>query len=142
MQQIKLVLLFLCVIIFSACGEVAPEPAKLNADNCEHCKMTIADPKFVAEFINSKGRIYKFDDVYCLIEFNKQKGEEAGARLYVADYVNNNTFIEVANANYCRGGNIKSPMGGNVAAFADKTAAQDFATKTQSEIVSWSEVNK
>ena len=33
------------------------------------CKMTLVDKKFGAEVVTKKGKVYKFDDLNCMIKF-------------------------------------------------------------------------
>ena len=45
------------------------EKINLGKDQCAECKMTIADPKFGAEIVTKKGKVYKFDDTHCIAVF-------------------------------------------------------------------------
>ena len=89
------------VMYLTACNSFNPEPIKLNVDNCEHCKMTVADLRFAAELITEKGRVYKFDDIDCLISYKNEKSLN-NAAYFIADYDNPQTFLkaEVHHKNY------------------------------------------
>lgn len=58
--------LVVLVSFFTSCSTVEPTPIKLNTDNCDYCKMTIADLRFASELITEKGKVYKYDDLSCL----------------------------------------------------------------------------
>ena len=45
--------------------------------------MKISDGKFGAELITSKGRIYKFDDMHCMISYHK-KSEQQIFNLFIS----------------------------------------------------------
>ena len=91
--------------------------------------MGIEDPKFATELITEKGRIYKFDDLNCMQSYATENAEQVGqAKLFVPDFLTNELF-PLEKATLITGGAIKSPMNGNVAAFIDKTKAQEEAQK-------------
>ncbi|HRI01490.1 MAG TPA: nitrous oxide reductase accessory protein NosL [Saprospiraceae bacterium] len=115
--------------IFS-CAPSGPEEIKINKDNCSHCKMTIADAHFGAEVITDKGKVFKFDDLRCLIDFIAENPNAVYKSKYVHDFTSNNVLIPVESAHFLQGGSIHSPMGGNTAAF--KSA--DEAKKVQNEL--------
>lgn len=104
--------------------------------------MTIADAKFVAELITSKGRIYKFDDIHCMMEYAKANAQLKDAKYYIADFSAPENFIISSDAYYIKGDNVKSPMGGNIAAFADKEAAHSNGLKLGATEISWEAINK
>jgi copper chaperone NosL len=138
----KHALLLLPLFLMAACGETKPVQAKLNVDNCDYCKMTIADAKFVGELITSKGRLYKFDDIACLRDFHNEHPNENGVKLFVADFGNPERFLPVENAVFVNGEQISSPMGGNMAAFENNKAAEQFAATRSGQIVLWNDIQK
>lgn len=127
------------LLLFS-CGEAKPEPAQLNIDNCDNCKMTIADAKFVAELITPKGRVYKFDDISCLQRYRKKNPDKEGTRLFVANFEKIDQFLPVDKAIFVFGEQINSPMGGNMIAFDNKKSAEDFSTTRIAQIIMWSDI--
>lgn len=119
------------LIFFCGCNPKS-EKIDLGKDNCAECRMTIVDPKFGAEIVTKKGKIFKFDDVHCLATFMERRGVEMNdihQTLFV-DYNHNADFIKVSAAEFVVSSQLKSPMGGNAAAF--KTAAE--AKKKAAEI--------
>lgn len=115
--------------LFFSCSPKGPEKINFGKDQCELCKMGIEDPKFATELITEKGRIYKFDDLNCMQSYATENAEQVGqAQLYVPDFITNELF-PLEKATLITGGAIKSPMNGNVAAFIDKTKAQEEAQK-------------
>lgn len=130
------------VLLLSACSNAKPTPLIVNKDQCEFCKMTVADNRFGAESISKKGRIYKFDDIKCMIAFNKANEKINMTQQYVIDYSSKNQFIQVNKAWYIIHESIKSPMGSNTAAFAIKEAAMAQAKSISAELISWEQLNK
>lgn len=133
---------FLCFSLLS-CDPAKPEPIKLNSDNCDNCGMTISTPEFAAVLFTAKGRTYKFDDISCLLEYKTDNKEKAsGAELFVANYIDGNQLLPVENAVYIQGENLKSPMGGNIAAFKNKESANKYASQFSAELTEWNSINK
>ena len=120
---IPLLLLFAC--------QVEPEPIAFGKDACEHCRMLIMDPKFGAEIVTEKGRIYKFDDVNCKRNFIAENGlsEENIKYNLVIDFSEPQTLINAERAFYVRSEEIKSPMGSQIAAFNSAEAAQQMLSR-------------
>jgi len=136
----KVVTTVLLLFLFSACGNTQPEKLVLNKDQCEFCKMTVADARFGAEAISDKGRIYKFDDLNCMILFNKANQKIALKQYFVNDYTADNHLIDATKAWYVKHETIKSPMGSNTAAFAQKVAAENLAKSAAVSIISWENI--
>jgi copper chaperone NosL len=98
--------------------------------------MTIVEPKFGAEIVTKKGKVYKFDDTHCIAVFLERRGVEL-SNIYKTLFVpyNGGEFIEVSSAEFVVSSQLKSPMGGNAAAFknaaeAEKVSAQIPGSKT------------
>jgi copper chaperone NosL len=133
------------IILFSlfSCEPTKPDAIKLNSDNCDNCGMTISNPKFAAVLFTTKGRTYKFDDISCLLDYKNDNKEKAiGAGLYVSNFLNDNNLMPAEIAVYIKGDNVKSPMGGNIAAFENKESANTYAVDLLAEFTDWDTINK
>jgi copper chaperone NosL len=119
-------LLYLIPMMMLMACKVDPEPIDFGKDACDHCKMVIMDPKFGAEIITEKGRIYKFDDVNCKINYIDENNiaEENLTYNLVIDFSEPQTLINADRAYYVKSEEIKSPMGSQIAAFNSEDAAQ------------------
>ncbi len=135
-------LILLTAITLSACANSGPEPIALNKDNCEFCKMTIAEGKFGCEVITAKGRVYKFDDLSCLMEYKSENATKELKSVYVSDYTKNNVLLAAENAFYINSEEINSPMGGGFAAFADEKTALEYADKLDAKMLNWKNINE
>ncbi|WP_316815725.1 nitrous oxide reductase accessory protein NosL [Pedobacter nyackensis] len=113
------VLLLLSFITLMASCSVEPKPIKVGTDACSFCKMGVVDKRFGAELITKKGKIYKFDDLHCLLAFTKENVEKNAdiARMYLVDYEEPHGFIELEKAFLFKSEAFRSPMGSDVAAF-------------------------
>ncbi len=136
-----LVALLPLVFLLSSCS-TQPEPFKAGTDNCHFCKMGISDTRFGGEIVTKKGKIYKFDDLHCLVSFLKGGGEEEKniSQTVTVLFEKPNSFLDVKKASFVISPELKSPMGSNAAGFSDNSAAQNFARGKQAETVTWSQL--
>ena len=131
------VLLFMLSLSFLSCAKTEAVPLKLNVDSCDFCKMNIADGKYGAEIITQKGRVYKFDDIMCMINYGNENLGSNTKSYYVNDYSQDNVLIPAESAFFLSGGAIHSPMRGNIAAFSSEKEAMQFGKKLNAEPISW-----
>jgi copper chaperone NosL len=132
--------ILLPLLLLSSCSPAEPEPIKINSDHCDNCKMMISDLKFAAELVTSKGRIYKFDDLSCLLNF--QKDHKIDYKLILLfDYNSPDEFEQASALYFVKSQNLKSPMGGNTAAFINLQAAENFAKENSALITRWDNLN-
>ena len=108
-------------LLLSSCT-VEPEPLQYGSEPCHTCKMTLMDKKFGAELVTKKGKIYKFDDINCMLAFYNSGEIEARDFAYklVVDFAQPGTLIDAADAFYLKSASIKTPMASQMAAFAHK----------------------
>lgn len=137
------VTVLLLVVLVSSCN-TGPEAIAVGKDNCYFCKMTISDAKCGAEIVTKKGKLYKFDDIHCLLSFNKAKMIEAAEikDIYLADYAGTHTLINVKESFLLEGGDIKTPMNGNVIAFKSNDEMKPFLKSLNAKETSWQELTK
>ncbi|WP_202912417.1 nitrous oxide reductase accessory protein NosL [Sphingobacterium olei] len=135
-------LLFLSV---QACNSSAgPKPIRYGQDQCAYCKMTVSDARFGTQLVTKKGRAYNFDDVQCMIAFVKEgtvkRDDVAG--FYLPDYSNDNELLPAEKMLLLKSESLKSPMRGNIAAFAtEKDLAQARAQHT-GDVLTWDDLWK
>ena len=100
-----------------------PQPIRYNADNCDYCKMTFTDKRFGGEVCTKKGKVYKFDDIHCLLESLKTgtpaRADIAG--IYLVDF-NGGPWLQAEHAFLFHSDSFHTPMNGNVAAFSAEDA--------------------
>lgn len=141
MKNYTLFLSIALAVMLGACATTEPEPVKLNIDNCEYCKMTIADLRFASELITEKGRVYKFDDLKCMVSY-RTENSLSNATYFVSDYNKPENLIKAVNAVFVTSEKVQSPMNGNVAAFSQKADAEKFAQEKQATVADWEQVNQ
>lgn len=127
----------------SSCN-TKPEVIQVGVDNCYFCKMTISDKKFGAELVTKKGKVFKFDDVLCLISFHKIKSidEQEISSIYLVDFNNTQQFLHSTEAKLLKSESLRSPMNGNIAAFGNENDLQKARKQFNGAQVNWSELFK
>lgn len=125
------------LMLVTSCTQAGPKIISINTDQCEFCKMTITDAKFASQLVTAKGRVYVFDDLKCLTNYKKAQPQPETSQFYVADFLNPTTFLLIKNSTLISSQDIKSPMGGGIAAFADAKSAEPYLEQYQAAITSW-----
>ena len=103
--------------------------------------MILADNKFGAEIVTTKGKVYKFDDVNCLIKFkdNEMQNIEL-AHILVINYANPEQLINAKDAYYLKSPQINSPMASNIAAFESKDEMDAVEKELGGIYMTWGEL--
>jgi len=127
--------------LFSACS-TKPQPFETGKDNCHFCKMAITDTRFGGEIITKKGKVFKFDDMHCLVSFLKNGGEAESniSKTLTVLFEKPNNFLDVKKAVFIASAELRSPMGSNTAGFEGKAAAENFLKGKQGEILTWQQL--
>jgi copper chaperone NosL len=133
MPQSRILTFIFCLlssVTLLTCG-VSPKPINYGRDECEHCRMMITDNKYGAEVITSKGKVYKFDSIECLVGYGLEIniiGDYENTFL-VTNFSKPENLIDARSAFYIHNDNFRSPMGLNVSAFGRKAESQEFLSK-------------
>ena len=127
-------------LLFS-CGGTGPHPIKLNVDSCDFCRMTVSDGKFGAEIVTKKGRVIMFDDLSCMVSYIRENDAENIGRYYICDFPEENQLTDATTAWYVKHDKLRSPMGGNTAAFSSRSAADEFAAAHGAEVADWQSIS-
>lgn len=138
----KFALTLLVTLFFVAC-HTGPQPLVPGKDECYFCKMPVADIKFGAEIITAKGKIYKFDDVGCMLHFLKEglAAEEKVEKILAVNYNNSQKLMDVHEAVFLKSSDIHSPMNSGIAAFESRSEAESLHKETPSEVLTWQQLS-
>jgi copper chaperone NosL len=136
-----LLLLFFLILLSTSCGG-NPEPINYGHDECEFCRMLITDNRYGSEIVTDKGKVFKFDEVSCMIEYALVKNliGDANHKFLVTDFSKPETFTDAPSAVYVHNEDFRSPMGLNVSAFGDASAREKFVLDNGGETLSWVEI--
>lgn len=143
-QPAKVTLASLLLPIALLSCTVKTEPFKYGKDTCHFCKMGIIDPKFGGEIVTKKSKVYKFDDLVCMVRFLESGAvaEKEIDKKVVINYEKENDFIDVTSATFILSPGFRSPMGSNTAAFSSLPAAQKNAAGKEGKLLSWDDLYK
>lgn len=132
-------------IIFLMSCTIEPEAINYGKDNCQFCKMTIMDSKYGCEVVTQKGKVFKFDDVSCLIKYihvSEQTATEY-AHIVVNSYDKPTNLVDVSKLFFVVSPNFASPMMGNTAAFSNEKQANEILKKdSKAQKYTWNELVK
>ena len=137
----RIYIFILSIPFFISCN-TKPQPLVIGKDECYFCKMPVADPKFGAEIITQKGKLYKFDDTICMINFMKEGlvADEKIKDLLNVDYSSNQNLLNVNTAVFLVSENLHTPMNSGIAAFASRSQAETFLKDFPGEILTWQQL--
>ncbi len=122
--------------------QTEPVPIAYGLDECDNCKMTISDPKYGAELISGKGKVFKFDSIECLADYSNKVESGTIGSLWVTDFSNPENFINAKEAFYLKSNKLRSPMGLNLSAFKNSVDLEKVINEFSGHKISWDELLK
>ncbi len=133
-------MLVLAACLLTACQPKMTEPVDIAPDDtCSFCRMAISEKRLAAEFWSRDTALYKFDDVACMVNHLKRgKGRQDIQACFVMDY-DARRWLRAEEAYYVRSPQIKTPMGGGIIAFADRSSAEATASRYQGQMLRFDE---
>ncbi len=116
-----------------------PQKIVIGADACSFCKMSIADNRFGAEIITKKGKVFKFDDMHCVLAFRRANtiNNNVIKETWLVNFAEPHNLIEAPKAFLLKSNELHSPMNGNIAGFNDENKLKQAAGKFNGEEVAW-----
>jgi len=134
-------ILLLSSFFFIGCGS-NPEPINYGHDECDFCRMLITDNRYGAELVTDKGKVFKFDEIGCMIEYAMVKNliGDANQKFLVTDFANPETLIDASSAFFVQNENFRSPMGSNVMTFDSEISRQKFVAERGGSLLNWVDV--
>ncbi|HLU86034.1 MAG TPA: nitrous oxide reductase accessory protein NosL [Vicingaceae bacterium] len=135
-----LLLLSFLAVFFNSCSK-EPKPIEFGVDNCDHCKMNISDNRYGAELVTQKGRVYKFDDMYCMKVFMQDQivAQNQIHSLWLIDFNGTEELISADKSFLLYNPELKSPMGSNTAAFMTEEARKKQFDENSGTMLLWQE---
>ncbi|MBL8002253.1 MAG: nitrous oxide reductase accessory protein NosL [Flavobacteriales bacterium] len=133
----------LVLVLVVSCGPKQPSIAYGKAE-CAHCRMNVVDQRFAAALITRSGRQYVFDGIECMVPF-VAKGTVAEGQVeawYVCDHAHPGILLDATAAHYLHGPAFRSPMRGDVAAFATTDDRDAARTRDGGEPLDWAAARK
>jgi len=135
----------------AACGagEPQPVPLVLDEDACSFCRMAISQREFAAEAVTRSGRVERFDDIGCLLDWRRRREVPEGTAFFVVDF-DSAEWLDAQDAAYLRSRAIPTPMGSGLVAFGSRDAAvaarerlglgEDRTASASGQVIAWAEL--
>ena len=124
-------------LLLSACAPkpAGPQPPEIiyGQDMCDECGMIISDAKFAAATLLVEGGSRKFDDIGEMLVYHMDHPEAQVKAWFVHDY-KSEAWIRGETAFFVKSNNLKTPMGGGIAAFENKANAEAFAAEMGGQV--------
>ena len=127
----RLVWLALALLVVASCQSSERPPAIQAGRDCARCGMAIEDLRFACEARGTSGW-RQYDSIECLVS------DGPHGRIWLADY--DTRTLAPAESLWVVRGDFPSPMGGGLAAFRDRAAADEIAGRTHGRVGRLSEV--
>jgi copper chaperone NosL len=106
--------------------------------------MAVSDKRFGAEIVTFKGKVYKFDDVQCLLSFitsaNLTKNEIVN--VYFVDFCAPHALVQEKESFLLKSDLFQSPMNGQIAAFSNKDSMEKVSNQYRASTVLWNQLHK
>ncbi len=103
------------------------------------------DSKYATELVTPKGKVFKFDDLRCMVIFMKTNHTSSAdyAHLVVNNFDNPQEFINVTEGTFGQGTLFRSPMRGDLAAFKSPQDSQKLKEKDATiKFFSWTQIQE
>jgi copper chaperone NosL len=131
--------IFPLLVLLASCS-VDPRPIAYGQDGCHHCKMTLMDPKFGAELVTEKGKVFVFDDVNCMLMYMDSAEGETYKHVLVTDYLNPGVLLDANFAFYLKSDQFQTPMASQIVAFPDYDKLKEYKEKSGGVYLAWGEL--
>ena len=121
-------ILTLAAMIGAGCARSAGPPRIRFGSPCATCGMTIQDPKFACERVGAR-EIRQYDSIECLLRAGEPTASET---VFLSEY--DEAALHLADSLWVVHGDFPTPMSGGLAAFADRSNAEQIARQTKGRI--------
>lgn len=120
----------------AACTPPAEGPPQVRwgSDECSHCHMIVAEPRFAAVARAADGSEARFDDLGCLLRWHRE-ADRGGWQVWVHDATAEG-WLPAAAASYARSPGRATPMGSGLTAHRERSAAAAAAPA----VLTWAEL--
>jgi copper chaperone NosL len=133
--------LIIGVTVLANCQKQAVEPVALAPeDMCVYCKMAISEKRYAAEFVDSEGQAFKFDDIGCMVNFIKSRKNTTKIVAYFVMDFDERQWIKAGDAYYVRSSEITAPMNGGLIAFKDQSKAKEAIGRYHGKLLRFKDI--
>lgn len=133
-------LIFIALISLACACSISPRQIDYGKEACAFCKMNIVDQKHAAQLVTSKGKIYCYDALECMLNDLHNYADNAPAHLLTNTLNTPSTLSNVHNCSFLISEKLPSPMGGNLNAFSDANELEKALTTNGGKIYNWEQL--
>lgn len=128
------------LLLLPACAQQGAPAIAFGQVECAYCRMNVTDRQFAAAIITKPGRTYAFDSPECMVQHvaDGRIAEEQVATWWVCDHEHPGTWLDATKAYYLHSPELRSPMNGNVAAFATDADRAAVEQQVHGDPLDWS----
>lgn len=125
-----------------ACASPVPRPIAYGTDQCAHCHMTIADPRYAAELVTTTGKVLPFDDIGCLAAFLASGEMAPGAvhSTWAHDYASPGEWVRTRDLSFVHSDAFHTPMSSGLVALARPQVGDSLRAALGGERLDWAQV--
>jgi copper chaperone NosL len=131
--------ILLLLVLASSC-QIEPDPMYYGEDVCAACKMTIVDQQHAAQLVTTKGKVFKYDAIECML--SAKEPDNSYEHILVSNYLDPGAFIDARDATFVISESIPSPMGANLSAVPSPTEVDGLLRDRGGDVFSWEEIKK
>jgi copper chaperone NosL len=126
------------LLLLSACGAPRPRAIAYGSEACNHCHMTVADPRFSAELLTRTGKAITFDDIGCMAAWLAENPSE-GSTGWVVSFVNGE-WLRADSVTFLKTG-LHTPMASGLIALRP-AQADSVQRSLGGDLLDWSTVQR
>ncbi len=127
--------LVFCLVVQSCTPR--PRPINYGTDKCAYCSMSIVDRQRAAQVVTSKGKIYSFDAVECMLNYDRNYDKTPVALFLCNSFDNPGVLADATEGIYLISDNLPSPMGAFLTPFRDAAEARRIQGQKDGELYNW-----
>ena len=130
------VLMLLALAATVACVARADGPPDIEVDRtaCAHCGMLISEPVYAAAYRAPDSEPRVFDEIGCLLKAAHREPHADAIRFWFHDAATA-VWIDGKDAAFVTSPSLRTPMGGGLIAYRDRTAARESATRDHGRVI-------
>ena len=132
------------LLLSGACTVPGPRPVVLGSEACQHCHMTVADDRFIAQLVTSTGKVLIYDDPGCLATALRDGvvADDRVRSLWVTDYLDPATLLDAEEAWFVQSDAVHTPMASGLVAVTSRTQADSLAAVLNGTVLRWDAVRR
>lgn len=132
----------LVLLLIAACRVPGPRPVALGSELCDHCHMTVADDRFIAQLVTGTGKVLIYDDPGCLATALRDgvvEGDQIRS-LWVTNYLEPAALLDAHDAWFVQSDGVHTPMASGLVAVPSKAQADSLAGSLNGTVLRWDAV--